>query len=128
LSVQAAAAANVEEAVRDYAAIYEAFYRSLSTFGTFGKGWMNRLNEVLKFAASWLAPAPMPAMAEILAPSFNPAELPMVTGDQLMSAREPAQEMTFIDKVLGGEVMKGKKTITAAAVSAIAAPPACPTR
>lgn len=33
----------------------EAFYRSLPTFSTFGKGWMRRLNEVEGMARVWAA-------------------------------------------------------------------------
>lgn len=34
------------EAIRKLCASREAFYRSLKTFPTFGKGWLNRLHEV----------------------------------------------------------------------------------
>lgn len=35
--------------------IREEFFRSLPTFGTFGKGWMRRLNEVEAMAKVWAA-------------------------------------------------------------------------
>lgn len=35
--------------------IREAYYRSLPTFKTFGKGWLSRLNAVTTQAASWAA-------------------------------------------------------------------------
>jgi lysozyme family protein len=42
----------------------EAFLRSLKTFPTFGKGWMSRLNQVLKTGQAWatgkVAPQPKP--------------------------------------------------------------------
>lgn len=31
----------------------EAFLRALKTFSTFGKGWMNRVNQVLKIGQAW---------------------------------------------------------------------------
>ena len=34
----------------------ERFYRSLSTFDTFGRGWMRRLNEVYALAEQWASP------------------------------------------------------------------------
>ena len=32
----------------------EAFYRGLSTFDTFGKGWMRRLEDVTAQAKAWV--------------------------------------------------------------------------
>lgn len=45
----------LEEAavIRRMFAIRETFYRSLSTFDTFGKGWMRRLNDVRDTALVW---------------------------------------------------------------------------
>jgi hypothetical protein len=39
--------------VQDYSAIYEAFYRSLAKFPVFGRGWINRLNDVTAQALAW---------------------------------------------------------------------------
>ena len=41
----------------------EAFYRSLPTFPTFGKGWMRRLNEVEALAHVWAAVPPIEVAA-----------------------------------------------------------------
>jgi uncharacterized protein (TIGR02594 family) len=44
---------DVARAVQDYSAIYEAFYRSLAKFSVFGRGWINRLNDVTAQALAW---------------------------------------------------------------------------
>ncbi len=41
----------------------EAFYRSLGTFPTFGKGWMRRLNEVEALAKVWASIPPIEVAA-----------------------------------------------------------------
>lgn len=121
LSVQAAASVNVAQAVKNYGDIYEAFYRSLKTFGHFGTGWMNRLTEVLRLAYSWL-----PAQAAIQPSADAPSETNEGFGDINMSGVKPMQfsvppqELTVIDKVLGGRAMVGKKTLTAAGTYAAA--------
>lgn len=45
-SKAAIAALDPAKAIKAYAALREAHYRSLSTFKTFGKGWMRRLLDV----------------------------------------------------------------------------------
>ena len=44
---------DVARAVNDYSAIYEKFYRSLGNFSVFGRGWLNRLNDVTAQALAW---------------------------------------------------------------------------
>lgn len=121
LSIQAAASANIAQAVQDYGDIYEAFYRSLGTFGRFGKGWINRLTEVLKLAYSWVpSPAVGPQPAD-LPPEINAGlEGTDITGVLPMQISAPAQKMTVIDKALGGRMMVGKKTLSAAGAYAAA--------
>jgi uncharacterized protein (TIGR02594 family) len=46
LTLSACARADVTRAMNDFANTQEAFYRSLPTFPTFGKGWLNRLTDV----------------------------------------------------------------------------------
>lgn len=58
LTLAAAAKADVRRVVDDYAETYEAFYRSLKTFPTFGKGWLNRLTDVTARAREWSASEP----------------------------------------------------------------------
>lgn len=50
---------NIAQAVQDYSAIYEAYYRSLGNFGTFGRGWLNRLNDITPKALAWVS-EPLP--------------------------------------------------------------------
>jgi lysozyme family protein len=54
LTIAAAnACEDIARAVNDYSAIYERFYRSLSNFNVFGRGWLNRLNDVTAQALAW---------------------------------------------------------------------------
>ena len=54
LTIAAAAACeDIARAVNDYSAIYEKFYRSLGNFSVFGRGWLNRLNDVTAQALAW---------------------------------------------------------------------------
>ncbi len=111
LSLDAAMVADVKKAVADYADIYEAFYRSLSTFSHFGRGWMNRLDDV---EASALAFAGVTAPSSLLALG---TENSMISGGQAMSDTT-GTTMTTIDKMLGGSMMMGKKTLSAGAAYA----------
>src|SRR5499426_2810735 len=45
-TIGASIAADQRRLVDDYAEIYEAYLRSLPTFATFGRGWLNRLTDV----------------------------------------------------------------------------------
>ena len=54
LTLAAASKVDVARLVDDYAATYEAFYRSCETFPTFGKGWLNRLKDVTATAHLWI--------------------------------------------------------------------------
>ena len=121
LSIQAAAGSNIAQAVKDYGDIYEAFYRSLATFGRFGRGWMNRLTEILKLAYSWLPfAASGPQTADLLPEISAGLEDNNITGVSPMQIHAATQEMTAIDKVLGGRMMVGKKTLSAAGAYAAA--------
>lgn len=42
------------ETVKRFKAARGAFYRSLSTFDTFGRGWMRRLDNVAETASAWV--------------------------------------------------------------------------
>lgn len=44
---------NEADIIRRMSDIREEFYRSLSTFSTFGKGWIRRLNDVESVALDW---------------------------------------------------------------------------
>lgn len=58
VTLKAVARLNPVAAVDRLGDIREAYYRSLSTFPTFGKGWLRRLGEVERLARLWAA---MPA-------------------------------------------------------------------
>ncbi len=49
----ALAKADSHSAAMDMAKTRDAFYKSLSTYDTFGKGWMRRLNHVRELAQIW---------------------------------------------------------------------------
>jgi len=53
VTLTAARAKPAAELIDAYSRKREAFYRSLSTFDTFGRGWMRRLNDVTETARSW---------------------------------------------------------------------------
>ena len=46
---------NAEDFINNFSAAKESFYRSLTTFPTFGKGWLNRVAEGKKAAEEMLA-------------------------------------------------------------------------
>ena len=117
LSIQAAQTVNVQQAVSDYADIYEAFYRGLTTFNVFGRGWMNRLNEVSATANS-LLPAPITASVDMQSSETVILQPEIMSGANVMSSMSNTNQMTAIDKVLGGNIMLGKKTLAAAATYA----------
>ncbi|MEM9104426.1 MAG: glycosyl hydrolase 108 family protein [Pseudomonadota bacterium] len=89
-TLAAATLVDQRSAVDRYAIIYEDFYRSLSTFGTFGKGWLNRLSDVKNGALGLIGqplPAPSPAPAPAVAHSATPAPAPIPTAS---TAQVPA--------------------------------------
>jgi lysozyme family protein len=55
ISMKAVLAADPVELIDSFSAEKEAFYRSLSTFETYGKGWLNRVAAVKVKANSMLA-------------------------------------------------------------------------
>lgn len=55
ISMKAVLAADPVELIEQFSAEKEAFYRSLSTFETYGKGWLNRVAAVKVKANSMLA-------------------------------------------------------------------------
>ena len=54
-TVQAIKNANPIELINKFSAEKDAFYKSLPTFGTFGKGWLNRVAKVQTEALSMVA-------------------------------------------------------------------------
>jgi len=54
-TMQALKEANQAELVAKFSAEKEAFYRSLPTFGTFGKGWLRRVAEAKTHAETMIA-------------------------------------------------------------------------
>ena len=55
ITTQALLTANAEDFIRVFSSAKETFYRSLTTFPTFGKGWLNRVAEGKKAAEGMLA-------------------------------------------------------------------------
>jgi lysozyme family protein len=51
-SLSAIQKADTKELIEKFSQLKENFYRSLKTFDTFGKGWLNRVAEVKTFANS----------------------------------------------------------------------------
>jgi uncharacterized protein (TIGR02594 family) len=69
LTLSACARVDVTRAVNDFAQVHEAFYRSLPTFPTFGKGWLNRLTDVRSKALAMASEAPEPVDDGVLEPT-----------------------------------------------------------
>ena len=55
VTVKAIQDTNAEDFINNFSAAKESFYRSLTTFPTFGKGWLNRVAEGKKAAEGMLA-------------------------------------------------------------------------
>ena len=53
-SLSAIQKANAKELIEKFSQLKESFYKSLQTFPTFGKGWLNRVAEVKTFSESML--------------------------------------------------------------------------
>lgn len=98
-TLRASARADARMLVKDYAETYTAFYESLPTFGTFGRGWLNRLSDVEENALIWLGQTAV--ASEELQPRTDEKNAPS------------SEELTEIDKVLGGRWLAGKKTLIA---------------
>lgn len=124
LTIKVAGQADQARLVRDYRDAYEAFYRSLPTWWKFGKGWMNRLNDVSAGAMSAAGGQAVFALesASITLPSqittdAKPAnDIASVTSTTTTQG-EP--NMTAIDTALGGKNLVGKKTLIAGVAFAI---------
>jgi lysozyme family protein len=54
MTLAAVAKYDANELVEKFSQAKEDFYRSLPTFGTFGKGWLNRVADVKLKASSML--------------------------------------------------------------------------
>jgi lysozyme family protein len=55
VTVKAIQDTNAEDFINNFSAAKESFYRGLTTFPTFGKGWLNRVEEAKKTAEGMLA-------------------------------------------------------------------------
>lgn len=67
---------NVEGFVRKLAARREAYYRRLSTFDTFGRGWLNRTRDVRDQALAALAERVTDGRESVTAPEHSPMPIP----------------------------------------------------
>jgi uncharacterized protein (TIGR02594 family) len=74
LTLSACASTDVARAVNDFADIQERFLRGLKTFATFGRGWMNRLNNA-KGKALAVASEPV-VVSDGARPPLPPVEPP----------------------------------------------------
>lgn len=122
LTLAAAAGAEVDRAVADFASVHEAYYRSLvSLFPAFGRGWLNRLRDITKEAmamAGEALPIPDPADPRPVPPPLDGAG---DTVERLQGALAVLREagltravaITAIDRALGGPLLAGKKTLLA---------------
>jgi peptidoglycan L-alanyl-D-glutamate endopeptidase CwlK len=98
-TLAAVAQADPAVLIQHYASVSRDFYLAQPNFDVFGKGWLNRLNAVTSAATKMVSasPAVTPNGDTAMASTTNPAEAPDV--------------LSFIDKVLGGQLLTGKKTL-----------------
>lgn len=71
---------DIARAVRDYAEIYEAYYRALDDFDVFGNGWLNRLNDITPRALA-VAGERLPTTGD--KPVEPTIQMPATTGQSL---------------------------------------------
>ena len=68
----AANSVDVRSAVERYSQIHENFYRGLSKFNVFGRGWLNRLSDVTTGALNLIGKTPGSTIGERPMPSSDP--------------------------------------------------------
>ena len=103
-TLDAITSADVASLVNQYLSVQEAFLRSLPHFKTFGKGWMNRLEDVGTFSRSLLSETSLPIADEPVPPAPQPDIGTSVS-------REPP--LTPVNAALGttvGNLLNGRKT------------------
>ncbi len=116
----AVAQINVAACVRSYLGIQEEFLRGLAHFPTFGKGWMNRLEDIRKFTETLLAePSPLPFIQpDPAGPPPQPPPAPTPGGSQVTAGStpdtpRPPPPLTPVNEALGpgiGNLLNGRKT------------------
>jgi uncharacterized protein (TIGR02594 family) len=107
-----AAVANVDatQLAQTFFGVQEAFLRSLGTFPTFGRGWMNRLNDVRSFALNLRRPVMNFDGGNLVPPVRLPAPVPNPAPNPEPSN---ASALTPVNNALGetiGNVLNGRKT------------------
>ena len=80
-TIAAANSVNERNAVESYARAHENFYRGLRTFGTFGRGWLNRLSDVKNGALNLVGHTPAPSTGETTMPAPDPSPAAGQPGD-----------------------------------------------
>lgn len=104
-----AAGKSAVEGVKALCARRRAFFQSLKTFATFGRGWMRRVNEIEAVALGWAAKAQGLAPADVLKAEASKSKASagkakagaVVTGSAPGAALHPdvAQQATSLDWV-----------------------------
>jgi len=138
-TIAAASDVAVDQAVTDFSAILDAYYRGLHHFPTFGKGWLNRLRDItaialnknptrsdtgsidapvldnaLRFANSGSVTGSGKGSGEGRIASAGNAT-PARTDPPDNPAAQPTdtENLSAIDTLLGGRLFVGKKTLIA---------------
>lgn len=121
ISVQAASnAPDHDLVVVEFGRKYQAFYQSLSTFKTFGKGWTRRNSNVTKIGAAWAAGSigPKPVLAAAMSgPGAKPPTETVGYGMGIKATDEDIPEPTV--SAGQGNVVTGSGTVAAGGVEAI---------
>jgi len=101
----AAGRADLSRLIRDFASAEGQFLRALPHFGTFGKGWMNRLEDIEVFARTLLSPQGVASSPD------TEGTLPRVIMGKPETDPKP---LTSVNAALGetiGRLLDGRKTI-----------------
>lgn len=102
-TVNAARRGDVEQAVGDFAEIAEAYLRGRPGFGKYGRGWMNRLNEVKSVALGFarapasVSPPPMVPSTMFPPPIVDTVHVqPSATGSEVAQAEVRTATQTTV--------------------------------
>jgi peptidoglycan L-alanyl-D-glutamate endopeptidase CwlK len=109
-TLQALARADKRRLLADFFSIQEQFLRGLRHFPTFGKGWMNRLEDIRRAANSMLAESPVVVVAdapqeveEVVVPIERPEPVPTANVRELSLSNEDLRRLIqMLSKILFG--------------------------
>lgn len=123
LTIAACSQADLKRLVSDFTGASEAYLRSRPGFPKYGKGWLNRLNDVRKVAMEMAAAAPPPAQIPAQIPQPQPPLYIPTIPPFGVPSMDTAQILARVQELLA--VLK-QGTAPSAPAPAPVAPPAPP--